>query len=281
MSFWHRRVSPLLRLLDARVPGRALRPADPVLALVDAILEDWADEWLTKAMFHYRWAFEEDARHAASILPRWSMTEREESECVARGAFFADRQVGRLGVVGSSAATASFLEDSYVRALALLDAALSDSRFLLGRRPAPCDLAVYGQLTQLVGFDPTSSRIARAKAPRVVAWVDIVDELSGLEPREEDWTRAEDLPASIRALLAEVGRVYAPFLLANAAAVAAGEAEVSCDLDGHRWTQRSFSYQAKCLAWLRQERDALTDADRGRVDALLAGTGCEALFAAR
>jgi hypothetical protein len=45
------------------------------------------------------------------------------------------------------------------------------------------------------------------------------------------------------------------------------------------YRQGTFPYQVKCLAWLRAQRAALSDADREAVDALLAGTGCEALFA--
>lgn len=271
--------TPLLRRLEAAAPGRELRPPDPVTALLDAILEDWADEWLTKAMFHYRWAFEADAQKAARILPRWSDTSRADDEIAMRGRMFSDRQIGRLGVVGSNATTGPFIEDSYRRALALLDRRLTHSRFLLGGRPAACDFAVYGQLTQLVAFDPTPSAIALAEAPRIVAWVDIVDELSGLEPSALDWTtRDEARDDSLRALLSEIGRVYVPFLLANARAVASGAEAVECTLDGHAWTQKPFPYQAKCLTWLREEHAALDPADRAAADALLAGTGCDGLF---
>jgi glutathione S-transferase len=250
------------------------------MALIDAILEDWADEWLTKAMFHYRWAFEDDAKRAAAILPRWSRTERADDEIAMRGRMFADRQIGRLGVVGSDKITGPFIEDSYRRALAVLNARLADSRFLLGGRPAACDFAVYGQLTQLVAFDPTPSAIALAESPRVVAWVDVVDELSGLEPSASDWTRRDEAGSeSLRALLMEVGRVYVPFLLANASAVADGADRVECKLDSHAWTQKPFPYQAKCLTWLREEHAALHPSDRAAADALLAGTGCESLFA--
>ena len=65
--------TPMLRDLDRKFPGRELRPVDPVLGLLDALLEDWGDEWLTKCMFHYRWAFEADIAQASSILPRWSL----------------------------------------------------------------------------------------------------------------------------------------------------------------------------------------------------------------
>ena len=81
------------------------------------------------------------------------------------------------------------------------------------------------------------------------------------------------------ALLGEVGRVYAPFLLANAEAVASGAERVDCEIDGRRWVQKPFPYQAKCLRWLRAERAALSSADGAALDALLAGTGSEALFA--
>jgi hypothetical protein len=72
--------------------------------------------------------------------------------------------------------------------------------------------------------------------------------------------------------------VYAPLLLANAAAVEAGSDMVETEIDGRPWRQRPFSYQAKCLAWLRRDYAALDPARRGRVDRMLAGSGCERLF---
>ena len=74
-------------------------PSDPVVAFVDALLEDYADEWLTKPMFHYRWAYAADAARAAAILPRWSRTDVPEEQATALGRDFAARQIRRLGVV--------------------------------------------------------------------------------------------------------------------------------------------------------------------------------------
>ena len=76
----------------------------------------------------------------------------------------------------------------------------------------------------------------------------------------------------------EIGRVYAPAQLANARAVQAGEKNWECEIDGARWTQRTFPYQAKCLQWTNERYRALNDADRASVDALLAGTGVEAML---
>jgi glutathione S-transferase len=271
--------SPLIRLLEREAAGRSVIPPDPVLVFLDALLEDYADEWLTKAMFHYRWAFAADVANAAAILPRWFRTDQPEAVAVSAGSAFAERQVGRLGVVGSNPITAPVIEESYLRLLALLNAHLTTHRFLFGGRPASADFALYGQLTQLVGFDPTPMALARARAPRVVAWVDIVEDLSGLEPADGDWMTRDALPDSLRALLAEIGRVYAPFLLANGAALARGAERVECTIDGRPWTQRPFPYQGKCLAWLRDGYAALAAADRRALDDILRGTGCEALFA--
>ena len=271
--------TPLIRELERRYAGRSVIPPDAALAFIDALLEDYADEWLTKAMFHYRWAFAPDIANAAAILPRWFRTNQSESDAIANGKLFAERQIGRLGVVGSNPVTAPVIEESYRRLLRLLDAHLTDSRFLFGGRPAPSDFGIFGQLTQLVGFDPTPMAIARQSAPRVVAWVDVVEDLSGLEPEERDWTPRDAVPDTVRALLAEVGRVYVPFLLANAAALERGAETVECVIDGRPWTQRPFPYQGKCLRWLRDAYAALTADDRATVDGLLAGTGCEPLFA--
>jgi glutathione S-transferase len=271
--------SPLIRRLEGLHAERAVIPDDPALAFLDALLEDYADEWLTRAMFHYRWAFAPDVGQAAAILPRWFRIDQPDAEARAAGRQFAARQIGRLGVVGSNPTTGATIEASYQRLLALLDARLGEAPFVFGARPAAADFALYGQLTQLAGFDPTPRAIALESAPRVVAWVDVLEDLSGHEPSGADWVTREALPDSVRALFGEVGRVHAPFLLANADALARGAEEVACSIDGRAWTQKPFPYQAKCLAWLREAHAALAPSDRRAVDAFLAGTGCEALFA--
>jgi glutathione S-transferase len=271
--------TPLIRRLEATHAGRSVIPPDPALAFLDALLEDYADEWLTKAMFHYRWAFAPDIAKAAAILPRWARTDQPEEQARQLGRAFAERQIARLGVVGSNDTTAPVIEASYRRLLQQLDAHLEHSRFVFGGRPAAADFALYGQLTQLAAFDPTPAAIALEIAPRIVAWIDAVEDLSGLEPKDADWLSRDAIPATLRALFTEIGRVYAPFLLANAAAIARGDARVECTIDGRAWVQQPFPYQAKCLVWLREARAALEPSDRDAVDALLAGTGCESLFA--
>ncbi|HJO25262.1 MAG: glutathione S-transferase family protein [Myxococcota bacterium] len=272
--------TPLIRRLESDYPGRSVIPTDPVMAFIDALLEDYADEWLTKAMFHYRWAFGADVAKAASVLPFWTRWDVPDQRIAPLAKQFSERQIARLWVVGSNETTGPVIEASYRRYLTLLDAHLTRQPFLMGTRPASSDFGAFGQLTQLGLFDPTPAAVTLETAPRVISWVEVVEDLSGTEPDEAGWTPRDAVRDTLRALLGEVGRVYAPFLLANAAALDAGAERVECEIDGEPWVQKPFPYQGKCLASLRAQHAALSGADRDAADGILAGTGCEALFRA-
>jgi hypothetical protein len=111
-----------------------------------------------------------------------------------------------------------------------------------------------------------------------VAWVDQIHDQSGLEPTRQDWTDLEEQPESLRDLLSEIGRVYAPAQLANAQAVERGEKTWECEIDGAPWVQQTFPYQAKCLRWTNEQYQALSVSERALVDAVLEGTGIEAML---
>lgn len=148
----------------------------------------------------------------------------------------------------------------------------------MGSRPGASDFAVFGQLTQLAHFDPTPTRLALERAPRVYAWVDVMEDLSGLDPRDDDWLDSHALPATLKDMLRLAGRVYVPLLVANAAAVNAGKARVETEIDGAPWVQEPNAYQAKCLLWLRRSFAELEAADAAAGRALLAETGCSFLL---
>ncbi len=271
--------SPIIRRLERSFGARPVIPANPALAFIDALIEDYGDEWLTKCMFHYRWHYAADIRKSATVLPNWMDKPLSDDELAAMGKVFSERQIGRLRFVGSNDITADTIEHSYGRVLDILDRHFASHAFLLGARPGSGDFGVYGQMTQLAHFDPTPMALATESAPRVVAWVATMEDLSGLEPEGSDWLDPAALPATTRDLLCEIGRVYAPLLLANAQALQTGADRVETEIDGRQWVQHSFPYHAKCLNWLREDYRALTGTDRDAARAAMAGTGCEVLFA--
>jgi glutathione S-transferase len=270
--------TPLIRRLEAMSSDRSVLPVDPALAFIDYLLEDFADEWVTKYMFHYRWHLQADAENAATVLPlnfRVNMPPEQHDQMKN---MIPERQIGRLYVVGSNDTTAPIIDASYRRYLEAMEAHLQTQPYMLGKRPGAADFAMFGQLTQLVGFDPTPRAIAHQLSPRTVAWTSLMEDLSGLEPGADDWNGADQMPATLRGILTEVGRMYVPALLANSRALQAGEKSWEAEIDGSPWTQPTFPYQAKCLKWINEQYQALDTEDRARVDRIVAGTGCELLF---
>ena len=270
--------TPIIRRLEQDYGGRSVIPADPAMAFIDYLLEDFGDEWCTKYMFHYRWYPQADADNAGTLLPFGMDISLADDMHRQFKEIFSQRQIDRLYVVGSNDTTAPIIDASYRRLLSAMENHLASQPFILGRRPGAGDFAIFGQFTQLVGFDPTPRAIAHEVSPRTVAWVDLMEDQSGVDPTDQDWNTAEQAPDTLGAILAEIGRVYVPALLANARALEAGEQSWETEIDGATWTQQTFPYQVKCLGWINEKYRALSDTDRARVDTLLAGTGCEQLI---
>ena len=270
--------SPQIMRLEAEFSERRVVPNDPALAFIDALIEDYADEWVTKMMYHYRWAYQADIDKAGTMLPLGPDLQLGSDQHRQSHDFIASRQVGRRELVGSTDWNSPLIEGSYTRLLDILTARFQHGDFLLGDRPGRGDFGIYGQFTQLVGFDPTSMAVALERAPKTITWVDRMDDLGWLPVTgDQGWVSLDELPSPTIDLLVEIGRTYAPFMMANASALVSGADELVCEIDGREYRQAPFGYQGKCLQWLRAAYSDLQDADRARVDEVLDGTGCEQL----
>ena len=268
---WHVDTTPIALDLEARHPGmRSILPGDPAHAFLCHLIEDLADEWMTKAMFHYRWAHDADIRYAGYWIADDFYPDRvgEAREAAARD--FAKRQIERMPLVGCTPENAPVIEESYRRVLAALDPHVGAYRFLFGTRPSLADFGLFGQLRTLA-TDPTPLAIMRAEAQRTESWVRQLDDASGVEG---EWMGPDDpLPEAVTGLLRLCGEVYLPFLAANAKAVAKGQDEFEVALLGQPFRQGVFRYQVKCLAELRRRLGVLEDEARERVRNALEETG--------
>ncbi|MEM9513853.1 MAG: glutathione S-transferase N-terminal domain-containing protein [Actinomycetota bacterium] len=272
--------SPQIMRLEREFSERSVVPLDPATAFLDALIEDYGDEWVTKMMYHYRWAYAADIDKAARLLPLAQNLQMTSDQAQQSAEFITTRQIGRRALVGSTDENTPVIEGSYVRLLETLNQLFATDDFLLGERPGRGDFGIFGQLSQLVKWDPTPMAVATARAPKVIHWTDRMDDLGWLPVEGTDgWAEYDSIPAATTSLLAEIGRTYAPFMLANAAALESGADEVVCEIEGGTYRQAPFKYQGKCLQWLREAYAELADSDRARVDTVLDGTGCDALFA--
>ncbi|MCP4753408.1 MAG: glutathione S-transferase [Proteobacteria bacterium] len=274
---WHVDSTPMAYELEEKHPGqRSIVPDDAGLAFLSHLIEDLADEWMTKMMYHYRWWREPDQEFCSYWLASSHTGFAPEETVQGIAGFLKERQVDRLALVGSTEITKPIIEESFMEVLDILEHHLRESRFLFGSRPSLADFGIFGQFSQL-NHDPTSQGIIRDKSPRFSTWIDQVDDASGLE--EGEWIDPKQpLPQGIVRLLKMAGEVYLPFLAANAEALNKGEETFSVALMGRNYQQGSFKYQLKCLKWLREEYSQLQGAPRERVDAVLAETGCLPFF---
>jgi len=260
--------TPILEAYEAKFPEPSIHPREPVAAFVSALLEEFGDEWGNKWMFHYRWARDVDQISAAGRIARASMPLASEEQHAVMTNGIRSRMVGRVWFVGSSPATAPQIEASFRETIDLLEAHLATRPYLFGGRPAFADFGLWGQIYN-AWTDPTPGAWIEGRAPAVLAWVQRM-----LWPRAEGefepWSRLA--PTLTPLLERQVGRLFLPWSVANAAAIEAGQEEFTVELAGEKWTQKPQKYHAKSLATLRARYTAV--ADKSALEPLLAKTGC-------
>jgi glutathione S-transferase len=282
--------TPMLVELDRTFPSRTIIPPDPAAALFASIIEDFADEWLTKVMFWARWHAPIDQMRSSKWLAATTIgvspgTLRSSAggapgretanaaEIEQLSGMLAKRQLSRMTLVGCE--DSSLMQASYERVCQILERHLEQGhRFFFGARPSIAELGLYGQLSQLAE-DSTPREFMREHFPLTFAWISSMADLSGLPDGQWDADAAAVRPV-VGEMLGLIGELYVPFLLANEAALRDGDSQLEVKLLGgaHLHTQPPFGYQAKCLAALRQQVRGLQDAPRDRAQAVLTAAGC-------
>lgn len=264
----------LIYMLEERhLDDRSVIPDNPAHAFLAHLVEDMADEWVTKMMFHYRWTYEADIHYAS----RWIADDRssdatdEEREKFAE--YFTDRQVGRMPLVGCTPENAPVIEAGFHHILALLHADVGQYKYLFGTRPSIADFGLYGQL-RILSIDPTPMSIMRNEAQRAESWLRQLDDASGIEG---DWYAIGELPPMTKGLITYCAEVYLPFLAANAAAIEQGEETFSVEMGGRTYSQGVFRYQVKCLGELKARYKALPEEAKDIVDGLIGEAGIKIL----
>ncbi|MBW2275056.1 MAG: glutathione S-transferase family protein [Deltaproteobacteria bacterium] len=264
--------TPMIEALESRFPEPSIhpsiQPAGPAEAFLSALLEEYADEWGNKPMFHYRWWYEADRESAARRIATASFPEADGEALEGIVATVQQRMVPRLSFVGSSEQTRGLIEASFGRQMRILETHLEGRDYIFGGRPAFADFGLWGQLYNLHS-DPTAGAVLEAEAPRLVDWIRRM-----LEPRAEgDFEPWHELAPTLEPLLEqEVGAIFLPWSSANAEAIAAGEKSFRVELAGQDFSQEAQKYHARSLAALKARYQNL--ADRSELDPILERTGC-------
>ncbi|MEM6666957.1 MAG: glutathione S-transferase C-terminal domain-containing protein [Pseudomonadota bacterium] len=243
---WHNDSTPLLIGLEGE--GRSILPPDPAARFACLLLEDMADEWFMKAMFHFCWGDEAGGRIMARYLAFDSFPNGGADTLASGTEQLYAWQNSRHAMVGTVPESYPALVQSFRGMIdALEDMAIGPTHFLFGDRPSLADMAFYGPLAPL-DWAPEGRAYLMEHAPTLHRWILHADDASGIEG---EWTAGLSEP--VKTLLSIAGRDYLPFLMANAGAREAGDKTMSVELDGGTFVQQAVGYQAKCLIRLRSE----------------------------
>ena len=239
--------TPIITTIEASHPEPSILPEDPVSRFISTLLEEFADEWGNKWMFHYRWAREADQLACSRRLAELMAPDQSEESLSAAAAAIRERMVDRIWFVGSSAQTAQQIEDSFKDTLALLEPHFTRFPYLLGGRPALADFGLWGQLYN-AHRDPTPRKIMEHQAPRTLAWL---ERMSNPESVSE-FAAYPALSPTLRPLLIDqVAGLFLPWSDGNAQAIAADASSFRVTLRSGQWRQKPQKYHARSLQALR------------------------------
>jgi glutathione S-transferase len=259
--------TPIIESLESSHPDPSIYPEDHVCRFVSWLLEEFADEWGNKWMFHYRWAREADQLACSKRLASLMAPEADEQSLTRTATTIRERMIDRVWFVGSSAITARQIEDSFKDTLTLLEAHFETRPYLFGGRPSFADFALWGQLYN-AHRDPTPRGIMQLQAPNTIDWIErMKDPLSesGFEP----WS---SLKRSLTPLLVDqVAGLFLPWSKANADAIAADMTSFSVKLRSGEWQQKPQKYHARSLLALRKRFSSSASRE---INDLMEQTGC-------
>lgn len=259
--------TPLAMMLEERHSERSILPTDPGVQFLSYLIEDMADEWVTKMMFHYRWDLEVDQAYSSRQIIS-DNTPGLRGEALAQAAqAIRDRQVSRMPLVGCTPQNKPIIEQSFHELLAILDSFVTRDEYLFGTRPSLADFGLFGQLKTLAS-DHTPMMIMRNTVPSVYDWVRRLEDSSGIDG---EWHNIAAMRSAVADMLQFCATYYLPFLQANANAYDNGDDQVAVSLAGQPYAQPTFKYQVKCYSRLKS---LFASADAPSLREILGDTGC-------
>jgi glutathione S-transferase len=197
--------------LDRRHPERSVVPADPTLAFLAYLVDDFSDEWLYRHAVGTRWLYPENRASGSWDIAREGALEFPGGIGATRAAV-TEAMTACLPRLGTTPANIdAWVRQSLMPWQRTLAAHVAAHGHLLGGRPSLADFALFGGNVAHFINDPVCCGWVEEEAPAVVAYTHAMLSPSG-EPGP--WLDPAALPESLVALLAETGRHYQPWVTA-------------------------------------------------------------------
>eukprot|EP01035_Chromulina_nebulosa_P039742 gene39742-53732_t len=200
-------------------------PQTPRHRLIGQIFELFGGEGMLRPAMHYRWNFDAVNQPFVGLdfAAGLATPGADPSEGAAVFQFAAQRMRKAMSSFGVSEASIPLVEASYEQFLALFDAHLAHSPYLLGGRPTIGDYGLIAPLYAHLGRDPHPADLMKRKAHRVWRWVERMN-AADLDSGEygypaPDLFPDDGVPDTLKALLRFVAEDYLPEVRALSAHV--------------------------------------------------------------
>lgn len=241
--------TPLIEALEADRPEPSATPADPALAFLACVLEEYADSWLAKAVFHYRWSRKKDQKIAAQrAIDEYFVTtqpdDRKASEDLA-----IETMTGQLKLMQVDGDLGDVVEKSFKKFVKLLDDHLRKHLFIFGDRPSIADFAIAGQLIQMLK-DPTPAKIIEKDGEFVAKWCEFMTAPTASGP----FAALDDLKETLAPIFAEeLAAFFLPWAAENLESSLAGAETFSLSIGKEPLTLAPLRSAARSFRELRRK----------------------------
>ncbi len=262
----------MLATLEKKHTAPSAVPEDPACHAIALLLEDYADEWLNKAMFYHRWSQSPDREAAAIRVLEQLLSGKQPAKRREAKTSVIDRMTEKLAIVGATPENAPVITASFQRFISLFETHLEKHLFIFGGRPCSADFALAGQLQQMLS-DPTAGDWLRERAPFVVAWCEFMETPTPGAP----FASLEEVSETLLPLIRdEVAKTYLPWAKANSDAITGRKKEVTVELDDGVFAQATQRYAAKSYRVVKKALEKLSDAEG--LDGFLDSAGAKAFL---
>lgn len=245
--------TPILDMLEQRYPANSIQLADASMNWLSRALEEAADEWTVKPMFHYRWQYEADRISAGLRISRASVDPGTDPAPFA--GMISAHLMTRLPTLGCTDSNKSILESYVIAGAKLIDTHMQSRAYLFGGQLSYADLGLACMYYQLMS-DPTP----RALLQPYAALQDWVMRCMSPTDQGEAEPMSSLMPTLAPIFSHELQQHYLPWAQANTKAFGSEQADFTCALGSASvsYTQPTQKYSVKSFAELQARWKALT-----------------------
>lgn len=218
----------IIELLDARFPAHTVIPKTPFQYVACRLMDDWIDEWFTRAALHLRWIDDADAAICARKIAMdmgggthdRPLTPAEEESVAATAAFVMPWGRRAMTVMGAGPEYQEGLRAEFGDFLRQCAALVGKDGGLFGRRLSMADLGLLGAMKAHFAADDYARNFVQGEAPAILDWTD-----RAWERRDEgeSWLADDALPEGLGGLLTLMRGGFCQYMAANRSALEAGE----------------------------------------------------------